>query len=184
MPTAKDFQAIRKKLLDLLEPALPGIEVDVGLSDRWKRMCLTFRHKSFGGLFLEQRFRMIMQRLPEDYYEQKLRGAVWFELAPGETIEDALGAPRSGDVEKAEPKLARKLLKLGFFSAMQDAAGESPIETCSGDFMIARKVLSGLGVVDDEQRDACLVFIRQGAYCDCEVLLTAQEALTTAYGKK
>ncbi|HUU85476.1 MAG TPA: hypothetical protein VM243_18410 [Phycisphaerae bacterium] len=182
MASTKQHQSIRKKLLEILGPGLPGIEIDVSDSPRWKRMCLTFRHPSFAGLLPEQRFRQLLAAIGEEFYEKSLRGAVWIELAPGETVDDILAAPRSEDLAKQEPTIARGLLDNGFFEDLKDAMGESPIETCRGDFAVSRKVLTAREIIGDEQRDACLVFIRQGAFCDCEVLLAARAALAQRYG--
>ena len=40
-------------VLEILEPVLPGIELEVSRSQRWQRMCLTFRHPSFAELLPE-----------------------------------------------------------------------------------------------------------------------------------
>lgn len=178
MAGAKQQQLLRQKLLGILEPHLPGIEVQVGRSQRWRRMTVTFRHQKFAPLLPEQRFRALLQIIPSELYEKHLRGAVWLELAPGETEQDLIQARRSEDVADAEPEIARRLGRVGFFEALEEALGESPIQACGGDFAFSRKVLTGKGIVGDEQRDACLIFIRQGAYCDCEALLTAAPALT------
>ena len=181
MVSAKKRQSLGEKLLEALEPHLPGIEVEVDRSQRWQRMTVTFRHRKFAALLPEQRFRTVLQLLPAELYEKDLRGAVWFELAPGETPEDVTQARRSQDVAEAEPRIADRLRKVAFFEALSRALGESPIEACTGDFAVSRRVLSDNGIVGEQQRDACLVFIRQGAYCDCEVLLTAGPALTRLY---
>jgi len=184
MATSKQHALIRDRLLQLLAPAMPGIQVQVGTSRKWRRTRLTFRHASFADLLPEQRFRRILQRIPNDFYEQYLRGAVWFELAPGETEEDALRAPRSEDVADQEPRIARALLKAGFFDALEEAMGPDPLDSGSADFQVSRKLLEERGVTGDDQRDACLVFIRQGAYCDYEVLQVAGPALIEQYGRK
>lgn len=183
MPSKKQQQSIRKMLLEILEPVLPGIEVDVGRSQRWQRMSVTFRHPSFAELLPEQRFRQLRSVIPEKFNEKHLRGAVWFELAPGETPEDLRQAPRSDDMADQEPTIACKLFDCGFFWALEEAMSESPIETCGGRFATCKKVLTAKGITGRGQRDACLVFIRQGAYCDCEVLLAARPALTKLYGR-
>ena len=167
------------KLHEFLDAGQPGIEIDVGLSERWRRTCLTFRHASFEGLLAEQRFRRLMQQIPEEFYEKHLRGAVWLELAPEETVDDALRAPRSDDVVDAEPAIVERLQQIAFFEVLESTMGETPIESCGGDFALSRKVLADKGITGDEQRDACLVFIRHGAYCDCEVLLAARPSLAS-----
>ncbi|MHC4066754.1 MAG: DUF2695 domain-containing protein, partial [Planctomycetota bacterium] len=166
------------------EPHLPGVEVTVSRSKRWKRLKLTFRHPRFTALLPEQRFRSLLQMIPKQFYEKHLRGAVWFELAPGESEEDVSKARRSQDVAGAEPKIARKLHKVTFFEALATAMGDGPIEACTGDFSFARRALTDKGMTGDEQRDACLVFMRHGAYCDCEVLLAAGPALAKLYPQK
>ncbi|GAG36850.1 unnamed protein product, partial [marine sediment metagenome] len=98
-----------------------------------------------------------------------------------ETQEDVLRARRSADLAEHEPAIAGRLFDCGFFDALTDAMGESPIKTCGGSFAASRKVLAAKGITGDEQRDVCLVFIRQGAYCDCEVLLAARPALDGRY---
>ena len=182
MAGTTQHQRIRKKLLEILEPHLPGIEVEVGQAKRWNRLTLTFRHERFGPLLPEQRFRSVLQMIPTEFYEGELRGAVWFELAPGETQEDILRARRSEDLADDEPAIAKRLFEVGFFAALETALGPGPVETCGGDFTEVAKVLTAQGVVEAEQHDACLVFIRQGAYCDCDVLLAAQPALVKLYG--
>ena len=183
MPKAKGHQFIRDKLLEFLEPTLKGIEIEVSRSQRWKRTALTFRHRAFADWLPEQRFRWLVQLIPPEFFEKHLRGAVWFELAPGETEEDLMRAKRSEDVADDEPRMARRLLKAGFFEALEGQMGESPIETCGGAFEVTRKVLTAQKIIGDQQRDACLVFIRNQAYCDCEVLLAARPALVRRYGR-
>ena len=126
---------IRRKLIEFLEPALPGIEVEVGTAERWQRMCLRFRHPSFEELLPEQRFRQVLAAIPQDYHQQHLQGAVWFEMAPGETEDDLLKAPRSEDLADREAAIAGTLFACGFFEALSKAMGESPIESCTGRFV-------------------------------------------------
>lgn len=177
-----DHARIRNRLLELLEPAFPGVEVEVGHAERWNRTMLTIRHGAFADLLAEQRFRRVVQLVPPEFFEE-LQGCVWFELAPAETHEDLMKAPRSEDVARQEPKLVRKLIAKNYFEKLKEAVGDSPIESCGGDFKVARRVLDALGLSEDQQRDACLVFIRNEAYCDCEVLLAARPALLERYGK-
>jgi len=184
MATANDYQQIRDGLRKLLEPHLPGIEVEVGRSRRWQRMTVTFRHEKFASLLPEQRFRALLQLIPSEFYETYLRDAVWFELAPGENAETVSQARRSEDVAAEEPGLARVLLQSGFFQCLAGRLAQSPIEKCCGDFAVTRAALADAGLPDPQQRDACLVFIRHGAYCDCEVLLAARGKLEELYGKE
>ena len=174
---------VARELREILEPVLPGIEVDLSYSDRWKRPQLTFCHPVFSVLLPEQRYHTLRQLIPPAFHDQYLAGVVWFELAPGETQEDLLKAPRSEDLAAAEPKLAKELLAKGFFEQLAERLGDDPDESCSGEFAVTRQVLAELGFNDNQQRDVCLVLIRNGGYCDCQVLSEVQTALSR-YGQR
>ncbi|MFQ5490989.1 MAG: hypothetical protein ACE5GE_09735 [Phycisphaerae bacterium] len=178
-----DLEQIAGRLGEFFEPVLPGVEIDVAHSSRWGRVVVTVRHGDFARWLPEQRFKKLVQLIPPEFFEEHLTGVVWFELAPGETPDDLMKARRSEDVAGEEPELARALLGNGFFGALEVALGPSPIETCGGEFGVAKKVLEELGVKGDGQRDTCLMFILNGAYCDCEVLLAVGPALVERYGR-
>ncbi len=182
MPKAKGHQFIRDKMHELLDPVFAGIEIEVGRSERWQRTQLIFRHAAFADWLPEQRFRRLTQLIPPEFFERHLRGAVWFELAPGETEDDLLQVRRSEDMADDEPAIARQLFQVNFFDVLEQEMGDSPIESCDGAFTKARKVLAANKIVGPNQDDACLVFIRNQAYCDCEVLLAAKPALAERYG--
>lgn len=181
MSDPANFDTIKQQLHTFLEPTFSGIDIDVAHSPRWNRLALTLTHADFARWLPEQRFKKIVQRIPPDFFEEQLAGAVWFELAPGQTQDDLLQTRRSQDVAVDEPKLARALFDKGFFDALKTALGESPIETCGGDFSETHQVLAKAGQAGDGLRDTCLMFILNQAYCDCEVLLAAGPALAKRY---
>lgn len=181
MSDPANFDNIKQQLHTFLKPAFGGIEIDVSHSPRWDRLALTLTHADFARWLPEQRFKKIVQRIPPEFFEEHLAGAVWFELAPGQTQDDLLKARRSEDVADDEPKLARALFDKTFFDALKTALGESPIETCGGDFTETNQVLAKVGLDGDGQQDTCLMFILNQAYCDCEVLLAAGPALAQRY---
>jgi len=170
MARTDKYEQIRGQLLELLSPAFPGIEVSVEHSQRFKRMVLTFVHASFTRWLTEQRFRFVVQRIPPEFFEKNLRGAVWFELAPGETAEDVMKAKRSEDLADRSEDIGQRLEKKGFYDALRKDMGTDPARKCSDDFAHTRAVLDRMGIKEEEQTDVCLVLIGRGAYCDCAVL--------------
>jgi len=166
------------ELTSLLEDSFPGISIEVDEHHpRWQRRCLVFRWEGFNELLPEERFHRLLQVIPEEYRTKKLIGAVWLELGPKETLEEFLQSPRSEDVADAEPDLYRKLIKGNVFGTLDVSMGSSPEGTCTGDFSKTLGILRGNSFSREQIRDARLVFIRHGAYCDCQVLTTAQPAL-------
>jgi hypothetical protein len=174
MARANKYEMIRGQLLELLSPVFPGIEVSVEHSQRFKRMVLTFVHPAFGRWLTEQRFRFVLQRIPPEFFEKHLRGAVWFELAPGETTEDVMKSPRSEDLADQSEAIQKRLEDQGFYGKLQKKMGANPAGTCADDFAQVRAVLEKMGITGKEQTDACLVLIGRGAYCDCAVLGLAE----------
>ena len=85
--------------------------------------------------------------------------------------------PRSEDVEKKEPKIHAGLCEAGFFEALAKTLGADPQSNCPGDFSKSEAVLSKKKFSAAKRRDAKLVFIRHGAYCDCQVIQSVQPEL-------
>lgn len=177
-------ETLEAKLVAMLADLFPGITVEVGRSKRWNRMCATFRWSGFAGLMPEERFQRLAKAIPEGFRESQMKGFVWLELAPEETLESFLKLPRSEDVTDQEPALYDELLGAGFFEALDEAMGVSPGESCRGDFSQVEVILSAEHFSKDKIRDAKLVFIRHGVYCDCQILETAQPALAELYADK
>jgi hypothetical protein len=157
------------------------MDVEVEFSDRWNRECVAFRWEGFADLLPEERFHRLMQLIPDDFREANLGGYVWLELAGDESIDTFLSFPRSEDVAPREEAVYRALLQLGYFDAMEVVLGPAPDKSCAKDFTQTLKFLGDEGMDAEQVRDAKLVFIRHGAFCDCQVLFAAQPALAEAY---
>jgi hypothetical protein len=156
----------------MLMPSFEGIEVEVGHSDRWDRMCVTFRWAGFVDLLPEERFHRLSRVIPSGFREERLRGFVWLELAPEESIEEYLELPRSEDVGKREKAICTGLVGVGFFDSLRQALAPDATDRCPGDFSLSLAALSAAGFPAPKISDARLVFIRHGAFCDCQVIET------------
>ncbi len=181
MPQQKDNRKLEAELTESVEAKLPGVTVEVGLSERWKRMCVTFRWTGFAGLLPEERFQRLVRVIPETFREERLGGFVWLELTPDESIEEFLAFPRSEDMADRESAIYAALVKSGFFDRLAKALGPSPDKTCGGDFAEAIAALSSKSAAAVTATDAKLVLIRHGVYCDCQVLQSAQPELADLY---
>lgn len=157
------------------------MEIQVAHSDRWGRMCVTFRWAGFSGLLPEERFHRLTRAIPEDYRQSRLAGFVWLELAPDEAIDAYLKLPRSEDIADEEPRIYGVLVAAEFFAVLRNRMGSRPKDTCQGGFSNARAVLTDRGVSEREIRLAKLLFIRHGVYCDCQVLQTIEPTLEKLY---
>ena len=161
---------LEAELRAMLGKKFPGVEISFGPSDRWKRNCVTFRWKGFADLLPEERFQRLATEISEEFREAKMKGCVWLELAPDETVDQFLKLPRSEDVAGREPRVAAELERVEFFAAMKKAMGANPKKKCGGDFSLSMRILDDKKLSTTMARDAKLLFIRHGAYCDCQVL--------------
>ena len=173
---------LRADLFALLGQSFPGIDISLGHSVRWNRSTIEFRWEGFAGLLPEERFRRIMGTLPDHFYEERMRGCVCLELAPGEELEAFLALPRSEDIVQDEPRIARRLLKAKFFDKLEVQLGSSPMDACSGGLQGSRQLLRSLRFSAVQADGACLVLIRHRSYCDCEVLMRARPELVEQFG--
>lgn len=174
---------LRTDLVKLLAEVFVGIEITIGHSKRWNRPFIEFRCEGFSGLLPEERFRRLMGVIPATFYEDRMRGQVCLELAPGEDLEEFLALPRSDDVVDEEPTIARRLLNTGFFDQLEDRLEPSPMDACQGGLILSRSLLQEAGWSAMSVERACLVLIRQRSFCDCEVLLRARGELKSRFGK-
>lgn len=165
-------------LQEILDPQFPGMTLEVTQSSRWGRTCATFRHDGFAGLLPEERFHRLVAVIPEEFRETRLAGFVWLELAPGESIDQFLALPRSEDVAEREGDVLAYLQKMNFFERLAAALGATPAKTCTGGFSQSMELLSAKDCSQAAARDAKLVFIRGGAYCDCQALEVGRKALS------
>lgn len=180
MTSAKTFAERARKLTGFLDKACPGIRVEAEHSARWDRPCLTFHWPGFAGTLLEERFHLLMRHIPEEFFESHCRGAVFLELAPGETVDEILAQPRSEDVADRVAEIWAMLNGRHFFACLEDELVRIPPAELQPDLRVSRKVLQALELDEDQQRDALLAFMHTGAYTDWEVL---REIRPTAEGK-
>jgi len=180
---AKRQRELEKELSAALGRSFPGLSVEIAHSDRWKRMAVTFRWAGFADLLPEERFHRLVGELPEDILKKKLDGFVWLELTAEESVDEFLELPRSEDVAPKERDICEALKKLKFFDALQESLGRSPQKKCTGDFAKSEAALKSAKAPATRVREAKLVFIRHGAYCDCQVLQTVAPALARQYAK-
>lgn len=181
MSDQQDYRKLEMDLVAMLAKGFPGLTVEVAHSKRWNRPCVTFRWKGFAGLLPEERFQRLVAVIPESFRADRLQGCVWLELAPGESVDEFLKCPRSEDIESRASDVYRGLERRGFFDALRKSLGKTPKRSCKGDFSHTRKVLSSQKVSDRAVQDARLLFIRHGAYCDCQVVAGVEPALKEQY---
>lgn len=174
-------QQIVGDLHAILDPKFPKMTIEVGESSRWGRMCVTFCHDAFAGLLPEERFHRLVAVIPEDFRETRLVGFVWLELAPDETIEQFLALPRSEDVADREGDVLAYLQKMNFFERLAAALGPAPAKTCAGGFSQSMALLAAKDCPQGAARDAKLVFIRAGAYCDCQALAVGRQTQSDSH---
>ena len=178
-----EYRQIEIELRGLLSGSFPGIEVEAKRNSRWDRPCVTFRWLGFEGLLPEERFHRLVQMIPEDFRKQRLAGYVWLELAPAETVETFLASPRSEDVAEDEADIYTALKQAGFFDSLRTIMGSQPAQRCGGGFTLTAEALTAQGIPPKRIREAKLMFIRLGVYCDCQVLEHAQADLAQRYPK-
>ncbi len=161
---------LQKELTAMLRGKFDGMSVVVEHSARWKRMCVRFIWPGFAGLLPEERFHRLASSIPEDFRESRLKGFVWIEATPDESIGDVLAMPRSEDVVDCEAEIYERLEKIDFFSALKGCMEPEPQRSCTGGFSQTQSVLSNKKAGEAQARDAKLLFILHGAYCDCQVV--------------
>lgn len=165
-------------LADMLGELFPDITVDIGLSKRWDRVCVTFRWGGFAGLLPEERFHRLVGVIPEDFRTKKMIGFIWLELEPQETIDSFMKQPRSEDIGNRELEIDASLRRVGFYGALQKTMSAKRNKGCPGDFSLSQQILVKVKCNDQQIIDARLLFIRFGAYCDCQVLQSVEPAFS------
>lgn len=170
------YQQLESDLMSMLG-SFPGLTIEVGHSPRWKRMCVTFIWDGFDGLLPEERFHRLVNVIPEDFRNSHLAGFVWLELTPNETVEAFLKLPRSEDIGNHELEIDASLRRVGFFELLRDSMGSQLRRSCPGDFSLSAKIMSAVNFTTQQAINAKLLFIRYGAYCDCQVLQSVNPAV-------
>jgi hypothetical protein len=163
----------------LIAPSYPEIEIHVTPWDGDPdRIAIYFTEPKFALIYPYQRWHYLTHLIPADYQEAHLENSVWFELAPGEQPED-LRYPDEELIDSITADVMRCLVASRFFEFLDEAM--CPAETgrerapCWGDFRTSRPILLSRGFKDDELFDVFHVLMRQGGFCDCEILYNAVE---------
>lgn len=170
MAKNKTDKQIADELAGFVGAVCPGVQVEVGLSPRWNRRCLTFRWPGFALLLPEERFRLVAKPVPPAFFEAHLGGAVWLELTDTETIDAYLALPRSEDIDPKLPQVWAALGELNFFAALEDELVRIAVADCPDDLSISKRVLAAKDAPAELREAAVLAFMRHEAYTDWEVL--------------
>ncbi len=171
--------SLAKELTTMLAPRFVDITVSAGMSDRWDRPCVVFQWSGFAVLLPEERYHRLVQAIPAEFRESRLAGFIWLELTPDETVDAFLKLPRCEDISDQEASIFGRLAGAKFFDQLAASLGKAPTVRCQGDFSDTDKILSAAG--PSHARDAKLLFIRHGVYCDCQVLQTVQPELAKLF---
>lgn len=171
---------LRNRLLDYLRPAYPNIEVEVRPWDADPdRFAVYFAESLFSALYPAQRYHYLSQLIPSDFFDQHLQNTIWFELAPGETVED-LRYPDDDLIESIAPDVMRVLHHSGAIGLLDNlfcpSTPNDKRAQCFGDYRHARKVFLSCGFTEDELFDVFHVLMTKGGFCDCEILYNAVES--------
>jgi hypothetical protein len=154
------------------------------------RIALFFIDERFRTLYPRQRYHYLVHLIPKDYYESTLADTVWFELTPEERPEMVADDPAEELIAAITPDVMSALQEKGFFAALDEmfCPNSSAIEAqrCPGDFRNARKALQLCGFAESDWSDVFHVLMRQGAFCDCEILYNAatESRLKTQYWQR
>lgn len=172
------YSKIEAELTAMLEEPFPSLSVEISHSKRWDRMCATFHWDGFADLLPEERFHRLVGVIPENFRIEKMAGFVWLELEPGESVDSFLNQPRSEDVEHRELEIDASLRRAGFFDVLEKLISARRNKGCPGDFSLSRQALVNSKCGTKQITDAKLLFIRHGAYCDCQVLQSVEPAFS------
>src|SRR5215813_15554313 len=67
------------------------------------RIALFFTEEGFRGLYPRQRYHYLMHLIPKDYYDAFLADTLWFELTPGERVQDVEEDPDQKFIDSITP---------------------------------------------------------------------------------
>ena len=167
----KQHAQVAAALEEHLAERFDGVTVRIGENIHYKGTNVVITCPAFAAWLPEQRFHHVVRAIPADFYERHLRqGVVWFELAPGESAAAYMKMPRSEDIEADEAHIGRRLKAIDFYARLQAALnGRSGIPSAD-DFVATKRLLAESGLDEHGVTQCCLYLIRQGAYCDAQVL--------------
>lgn len=171
--------SIESELSELLKRRLADIRITVEASGQnGAGPTVTFVSSAFAGLYVSQRYHLLIHAIPALFVEKNLREFKWFELAPGESPED-LVYPDDESICEITDDVMDSLEGRNFFGALDDALYpsdlEMPARLCHGNFANAEAILIAKGFKESEHFDIFHVLMARGGYCDCEILYNAVE---------
>lgn len=167
----KQHAQVAAALEEHLAERFDDVTVRVGDDIHYKGTNVVITCPAFAAWLPEQRFHHVVRAIPADFYERHLRqGVVWFELAPGESAAAYMKMPRSEDIEAEEATIGHRLRAIDFYARVQSALSARNAMPSADDFVVTKRLLAELGVDEEGVTKACLFLIRQGAYCDAQVL--------------
>lgn len=179
MPKKLTPNQIAADLKSFIELSYPAIDIRVAAwRDDPTRLAIYFTDPKFALIYPQQRWHYITHLIPADYQDEHLKDTVWFELAPGENPEE-LRYPDDELIDAITSDVMNCLKATRFFELLDDAmAPQEPTQeraNCWGDYRNARPILLDRGFTEDEHFDVFHVLMRQGGYCDCEILFNVAE---------
>jgi Protein of unknown function (DUF2695) len=165
---------ITADLRRFLTPSYPEIDVHV---TPWEtdpaRLAIYFTDPKFAWIYPYQRWHYLTHLIPAEYQKGPLENSVWFELAPGEEPDD-LQYPDEELIDAITHDVMKCLRSSCYFELLDDAMCPQKPEQercrCRGDFRCSRPILLSRGFKEHELFDVFHVLMRQGGFCDCEVL--------------
>ena len=171
---------LEKELLEFVKRSYPNIEIHVTDEADNKRH-LYFKEEKFALLFPMQRYHYLIHLIPKDFYDDHLSKAIWHELAPGENVDD-LDYHDDETIDSIKETILEIIKTKTTFIEQLDNLFIENKAVCFGDFRHAKQILTDLTFTTDEQFDIFHVFMREGGYCDCEILYNTFKE--TEYSKK
>ena len=179
--------ALASQLKAFVSASYPNMDIVVSeLEEDPSRLALFFTEERFSVLYPLQRYHYLVHLIPADFVEAHLAGAIWHELAPGETPDD-LRYPDPELIEDISQDVLNVLGRSGFFALLDKLflPEESTCKPgrCHGDFRHSKKILEQLTFSAEDQFDVLHVLMARGGYCDCEILYNAapESRLRAAY---
>lgn len=165
--TTMTEKQLADSLYNFIRPSYPEIKINV--VDKNDERQIFFVEDKFKLLFPRQRYHYLIHKIPVDFFKENLENTTWFELAPGEKVED-LDYHDDETIESIS-EIIMKIVenKTNFVARLDSSFTELKVE-CYGDFRYSKEILKELGFAEKEQFDILHVFMNKSGYCDCEVL--------------
>lgn len=160
--------ALQIQLYEFIKSAYPNIYIQV-IDNSDNQRSIYFIEEKFVPLYPKQRFHYLLHLIPENFYEENLKDAIWYELAPHENPGD-LDYHDDETIEAIKDTILDVLQnKTNFIEALDNIFVEQKIN-CRGNFSYSKEILSQLDFSQEDQFDIFHVLMGEGAFCDCEIL--------------